>query len=285
MRMEEMILDNTNVKELFNLEGKVALISGGAQGLGLQFAEALAEAGAAVAMTSRTLEKAMAVAEQIASSRNVPALGLCLDVTSEDSWCEAVERTMETFGRIDILVNNAGGRRTTTGFSTDRDPSELFLEGRSLADWQYTIDTNLTGVFLGCRAVSAIMKKAGSGKIINIASIDGVRARDLRIYKDTGLSPTVPDYLATKAGVINLTCGVAVALAPFGINVNCISPGGFQRGQPEEFIKNYTYKVPLGRMGRDGIDLKGAIVFCASAASDYMVGHNLVIDGGMTIWS
>jgi NAD(P)-dependent dehydrogenase (short-subunit alcohol dehydrogenase family) len=283
--MEDSILENTNVKDLFNLEGKVALISGGAQGLGLQFAEALAEAGAAVAMTSRTLEKARAAAQQVASSRNVPALGLCLDVTSEDSWREAVEKTMETFGRIDILVNNAGGRRTTTGFSTSCDPSELFLEGRSLADWQYTIDTNLTGVFLGCRAVSVIMKKAGSGKIINIASIDGVRARDLRIYKDTGLSPTVPDYLATKAGVINLTRGVAVALAPFGIHVNCISPGGFQRGQPEEFIKNYTYKVPLGRMGRDGLDLKGAIVFCASPASDYMVGHNLILDGGMTIWS
>ncbi len=276
---------DTHVMKLFSLKGKTALISGGAQGLGLQFAQALAEAGADVVLTSRTLEKAQAAAKTLAEEKGVRALGLCLDVTSEEMWDLAVQKTLETFGRLDILVNNAGGRRVTTGFSAAKDPAELFLEGRSLADWQYTLDTNLTGVFLGCRAAAPVMKKAGSGKIINIASIDGVRARDLRIYIDTGLSPTVPDYLATKAGVINLTRGVAVALAPHGIQANCISPGGFLRGQPEAFVKNYEAKVPLGRMGQDGLDLKGAIVFCASAASDYMVGHNLVIDGGMTIWS
>ena len=274
----------THINELFNLKGKVALITGGSQGLGLQAAQALAEAGADIALTSRIAEKAQAAAEELAIAKNVKAIGIALDVTNEDSWKQAVQQVLDTFGHIDILINNAGGRRATTVQIDGQDPAALFLEGRSLSDWQFTMDSNLTGVFLGCRAVAPCMKKAGSGKIINIASIDGIRARDLRIYKDTGLSPTVPDYLASKAGVINLTRGVAVVLAPYGINVNCISPGGFFRGQPELFVKNFEENVPLGRMGRDGVDLKGAIVFCASAASDYMVGHNLVIDGGFTIW-
>lgn len=277
-------MTETHIHELFNLEGKVALITGGSQGLGLQAAQALAEAGADIVLTSRILEKAQQAAGELAIAKSVRVIGISLDVTSEDSWNQAVRQTLDMFGRIDILINNAGGRRVTTIQVRGQDPAELFLEGRSLSDWQFTMDSNLTGVFLGCRAVAPCMKQAGSGKIINIASIDGIRARDLRIYKDTGLSPTVPDYLASKAGVINLTRGVAVVLAPYGIHVNCISPGGFFRGQPELFVKNYEEDVPLGRMGRDDADLKGAIVFCASAASDYMVGHNLVIDGGFTIW-
>ena len=274
-----------NVKNLFDLGGKVGVITGGAQGLGLQAVQALAEAGANIVLTSRTIEKAQNAAAFLEASQKVKAIGLPLDVTSEESWNQLINKTLEAFGRIDVLINNAGGRRVTIDNSNRKDPGELFLEGRSLADWQYTMDVNLTGVFLGCRAVAPVMKKAQCGKIINLASIDGIRARDLRIYKDTGLSPTVPDYLACKAGVINLTRGIAVALAPYGINVNCISPGGFFRGQPEEFVKNYEYKVPLGRMGCEGQDLKGVFVFCASVASDYMVGHNLVIDGGITIWS
>ena len=128
------------------------------------------------------------------------------------------------------------------------------------------------------------MKRAGRGKIVNIASSDGIVGRDLRVYENTGLNPTVPDYLAGKAGVINLTRGLACVLAPFGIYVNAISPGGFFRNQPKQFVENYSRQIPLGRMGRDGIDLKGAILFCASMASDFMVGHNLVIDGGLTAW-
>lgn len=274
-----------NVNDLFDLSGKVAIITGGVQGLGLQAAQALAEAGANIVLTSRTCEKAIEAAVVFEKEEMVKTLGLSLDVRSEESWDQLVEKTLEVFGQIDILINNAGGRRVTVNRSLEKDPGELFLEGRSLADWQYTIDVNLTGVFLGCRAVAPVMKKAHKGKIVNIASIDGIRARDLSIYKNTGVSPTVPDYLASKAGVINLTRGVAAILAPYGINVNAISPGGFFRDHPEKFVQNYIKRVPLGRMGQDGLDLKGAILFCASAASDYMVGNNIVLDGGFTIWS
>lgn len=275
----------TPITELFSLKGKVALITGGCAGLGAQAAEALAEAGAAVVITSRTAEKAQKAAADLAERTGAITAGIALDVTSEDNWAQAVKSVCEAFGGLNILVNNAGGRRVTeTGFTANMDAAALFLEGRSVADWQYTLDTNLTGVFLGCRAVAPIMKAAGRGKIINLASIDGIRGRDLRIYEGTGLSPTVPDYLASKAAVINLTKGIAVALAPYGICVNSIAPGGFQRGQGEAFVRNYSDCVPLGRMGNDMTDLKGAFLFCASAASDYMVGHNLVIDGGFTAW-
>jgi len=108
--------------------------------------------------------------------------------------------------------------------------------------------------------------------------------RDLELYRETGQSATVPDYLASKAGVINLTRALAVALARYGIAVNCISPGGFERGQPTAFVTRYSSMFPIGRMGRDGIDLKGPIVLLCSRASDFMVGHNLVVDGGFTAW-
>jgi gluconate 5-dehydrogenase len=128
------------------------------------------------------------------------------------------------------------------------------------------------------------MKQQGGGKIVNIASTDGMLGRDLELYRDSGQSPVVPDYLASKAGVINLSRGLAVALAPYAIYVNCISPAGFQRGQPPAFVAKYSRMFPIGRMGRDGVDLKGPIVLLCSKASDFMLGHNLVVDGGFTAW-
>ena len=166
----------------------------------------------------------------------------------------------------------------------DLDMAAYFLENRLPEDWRRVVDVNLTGVFLGCRSVAPAMKEACKGKIVTIASADGLLGRDLRVYENTGLNPTVPDYLAAKAGVINLTRGVAVVLAHFGINVNCISPGGFFRNQPPRFVEQYTRMFPIGRMGRDGVDLKGAVLFLCSKASDFVVGHNLVVDGGFTAW-
>jgi len=274
-----------NVWDLFRLNGDVAIVTGGARTLGLQAAQALAEAGANVVVTSRSAESAERAAAQLAEANKVDALGVQLDVREEAGWDALIERVAERFGRIDVLVNNAGGRRVQVREQPVKlDLLEEFLEKRDLEEWQYTIDVNLTGVFLGCRAVAPIMRKQRKGKIINIASTDGMVGRDLDCYKDTGLSPTVADYLASKAGVINLTRGVACALARHNVNVNAISPAGFYRGQPEAFVENYCRLIPLGRMARDGIDLKGAILFCASEASAFMTGHNLVIDGGYTAW-
>jgi NAD(P)-dependent dehydrogenase (short-subunit alcohol dehydrogenase family) len=278
------VTTKVNVRQLFDLTGKIALVTGG-NNLGYDAAEALAELGATVVVTRRKQEEADKTAALLASDTGAEVTGAELEVTDEDSWKKVVGDLISQYGKIDILVNNAGGRKVSVVPETvEGDPSFEFLETRLLEDWKYTMDANLTSVFLGCRTVAPYMKKARSGKIINMASIDGIVGRDLRIYQGSGLSPTVPDYLASKAGVINLTKGIGVSLAPFGIYVNSISPGGFKRSQPDQFVENYTKLVPLGRMGRDRIDLKGSIAYLATAASDYTVGHNLVIDGGLTSW-
>ena len=128
------------------------------------------------------------------------------------------------------------------------------------------------------------MTKQGHGKIINIASIAGVLGRDRRMYEKNGLAGQSIDYAAAKAGVIGMTRDMAAYLTPMGIYVNAISPGGFNRDLPKGFVKSYCERTPLGRMGRDGIDLKGAILFLAAPASDYVTGQNLIVDGGFTIW-
>lgn len=275
---------NPTVQQLFDLHGRVAIVTG-VRNLGYDAAEALAELGASVVVTTRDKERSEAVAKKLSKEKNVTSVGMKLEVTDEMDWKEVVEETVKQFGKIDILVNNAGGRSPSlTNSDIVEDMSIGFLEGRSVESWKSTVNVNLTSVFLGCRAVAPYMKKERYGKIINMASADGMVGRDLNLYKGTGISPTVPDYLASKAGVINLTRGVAVVLAPFGINVNSISPAGFFRGHRKEFVGKYTKLIPLGRMARDGIDLKGAIAYLASNASDFVVGHNLVMDGGWTAW-
>jgi len=276
------------IHELFDLTGQVALVTG-ARHLGYDAAEALAELGATVVLTSRDPGRAAEWAERLNQERGTAAVGaavgVALEVTDPESWRRVVAGIEERYGRLDVLVNAAGGRSPSkVRPQRIEDMAADFLEGRDVEAWRTTLDTNLTGVFLGCRAAAPLMKRRRRGKIISLASIDGMVGRDLELYNGAGLSATVPDYLASKAGIIGLTRGVAVALAPHGIQVNSISPGGFERGQPEEFVRRYAARVPLGRMGRDGVDIKGAVAFLATAASDYVTGHNLVVDGGWTAW-
>jgi len=274
----------TTIHQLFNLSGKVALVTG-SRNLGYDMAEALAELGATVIVTSRDQAIAEQHAALLAGTTGANVKGMALEVSNEQSWQHVIASIVQKYEKIDILVNNAGGRKVTNQAENHIDSIVAqYVEQRELEEWKQSLDNNLTSVFLGCKTVTPYMKEAGYGKIINIASIDGIVGRDLRIYQNTGFAPTVPDYLACKAGVIQLTKGYAVALAPYGIYVNAISPGGFERNQPQSFIANYSQLVPLQRMGRDRIDIKGAIAYLASAASDYTVGHNLVVDGGLTTW-
>lgn len=278
-------MTSPTVQQLFDLTGQLAIVTGGARNLGWQIAEALAEVGASVVVTARRAEAAVAAADKLAAEKKVHALGLALEITQEESWSALVEQVMREFGRIDILVNNAGGRDAKAVVQRADVPLDVpFLEERPLEEWRRIVEVNLTSVFLGCRAVVPVMKKNRHGKIVNIASTDGMLGRDLELYQGSGQSASVPDYLASKAGVINLTRGLAVALAGYGIYVNCISPAGFQRGQPPAFVEKYSQMFPLKRMGRDGIDLKGPVVLLCSAASDFMVGANVVVDGGFTAW-
>lgn len=263
------------VLSMFDLGGKVALIIGGAVNLGFDAACVLAAAGADVAITSRQRERSSASAADIQRRYGVEALALELDHTDPGQVEAAVAQAHGWKGRIDVLVNNAGG-------GSGNRPGNLLL--REPDEIARLIQVNLTGTLYCARAVGRIMAEQGGGKIINIGSIAGIVGRDRRMYDRSGMNGQPIEYAAAKAGVIGMTRDLAGFLSPKGVYVNCISPGGFARNLPEIFERDYSDRTPLGRMGRDGIDLKGAILFLASPASDYVTGHNLVVDGGFSVW-
>ncbi len=261
---------------LFSLKGKVAVITGGARNLGFAMASALAEAGASVVLTSRTLPAARLAAASIESRFGRPALALALDQRRPQSVAKAFAAAQRWQGRIDILINNAGG-------NTSLGPRDLL--SREPSDAEELIQTNLAGVLHCCQAAARIMVRQRQGRIINIASIAGLVGRDRRLYKRCKINGQAVDYAAAKAGVIGLTRDLAAVLAPDGITVNAISPGGFARDDlPRSFVRSYSLQTPLGRMGREDTDLSGAVVFLAADASAYITGHNLVVDGGFSVW-
>ncbi|HOZ48054.1 MAG TPA: SDR family oxidoreductase [Candidatus Hydrogenedentes bacterium] len=266
-----------NAMDLFDLSGKVAVITGGARTLGYDMALALAEAGADVAITSRELEAARKSAETIAQATGRRTLAVQCDVRFEDQVEKMADAVLAEFGRIDILVNNAGNVTST--------PENKPMEQRPTDAWEYTIDVNLKGTFLCTKHVVAkAMKPARQGVIINIASVAGMLGKDHRVYRDTPMGGVTIDYAAAKGGVINMTREMACWLAQYNIRVNSISPGGFWRNHSETFTRQYSYLVPMGRMGQDGKEVKGAALFLASEASSYVTGINLPVDGGMTAW-
>ena len=265
------------IQELYNLNGTVALVTGAARNLGFDMAVALAEAGADIAITSRTLENAQASAHRISKDTGRRVCGFACDVRDEEQVEKLIDDVLSSFGRIDILVNNAGNVVST--------PENAPMEVRSLEQWNLTIDVNLKGVFLCSKhAVARAMKPAKKGVIINISSIAGMIGKDRRHYLGTDMGGATIDYHAAKGGVISMTRDMAVYLAQYNIRVNCISPGGFWREHSQRFTEQYSKSVPMGRMGQDGKELKGAAVFLASEASSYVTGINLPVDGGMTAW-
>ena len=259
------------------LRGKACLITGAAHRLGRASALALAQAGADVAITSRLLDHAQQSAERIAQETGKRAKGFQCDVRDESNVTSVVDAVLREFARIDILVNNAGNVSST--------PDTAQIEKRPFELWRETLAVNLDGVFLCSRAVLArSMMPARSGNIINIASTTALAGKDRRIYRDTTMGGATVDYHAAKGGVLAMTRDMAVYLAQFGIRVNSICPGGFWRGHSETFTRQYSELVPMGRMGIDGKEMKGAVVFLASEASSYVTGANLAIDGGLTAW-
>jgi NAD(P)-dependent dehydrogenase (short-subunit alcohol dehydrogenase family) len=262
-----------SVFEMLRLNGRVAMVTGGGQNLGLDMAHALAEAGADLVITSRDMDKVAQRAAEIRRDLGVRVLPLGLDATDAAGVDAAFDRVMAEFGRLDVLVNNCGGGKGKEAFE-DR-PRNL---------WEHVVAINLTATYLCCQRAVRIMKKQRYGSIINIASMSGMIGRDRWVYEGSDMTPNSVDYTAVKAGVIGMTRDLAAYLGAWGIRVNSISPGGFERGQPAEFIRRYNKQTILGRMGRDGRDLKGAVLLLASDAGDYITGHNLVVDGGFTAW-
>jgi gluconate 5-dehydrogenase len=256
-----------HVSELFKLEGKVAIVTGGATGIGRQMAGALAEMGANVVVCARDVARCEQAAAELEST-GVRALGLACDVRSEADIASVVGRTHAEFGRIDVVVNNAG----TVWVDW---PEETPTEG-----WQKVVDVNLTGPFFLSRAVGPIMIGQKSGRIINIASVAGLKGAPAEILNAVS-------YHATKGGLIAFTRDLACKWARHGITVNAIAPGWFPTEMTGSLLSAHQETlldhVPLRRLGGEN-DLKGAVVFLASDAGAYVTGHTLVVDGGESAW-
>jgi gluconate 5-dehydrogenase len=263
------------IPEMFNLNGKVAVVTGGARDLGYDMAEVLAEAGCDLVITSRGLAPAESAAARLRAKYSREVLPLALDVKDPDHVKEFARTAAQWKEHIDILINNAGGGAGAGQNLFERSPEHM-LEVVSL---------NVLGTLYCCREIGQFMAKQRHGKIINVGSIAGMVGRDRRMYEKSKMMGQPSDYAAAKAGIIGLTRDLAALLGPQGVCVNCISPGGFERSKmPQSFVAAYSDRTPLGRMGRDGVDLKGAALFLASAASDYVTGQNLAVDGGFSIW-
>jgi NAD(P)-dependent dehydrogenase (short-subunit alcohol dehydrogenase family) len=265
--------DNRTIQQLFDLTGRVAIVTGGAGLLGKQFSKALVEAGAKVVIASRNQENCQTWVDQLRTD-GYDALALPLDVTDPESSKALVAATLAHYGRLDILVNNAYTR------GVPAPPEELTPES-----WRTWIDAGLSGAFYCAQAAVHPMLAQGRGSIINIGSIYGVGGTDVRMYPPGMPVNASAAYGAIKGGIVNLTRSLAVVWATKGVRVNCISPGGFPGDGiiNEEFAQNFQAKIPLGRMG-NSTDLKGAVVFLASDAAAYVVGQNLLVDGGWTAW-
>lgn len=276
-----------SVKDLFDLTGRVAIITGGAGMLGMQHSMAIAETGGHAVVADISAEAATKSAGQISDQYGVEALGVCVNITDKSQVEGMVAAAISKFGRIDILINNAA-LTVKGGGQSSRDYFAPF-EDYPLDLWQAALDVNLTGMFLCCQAVGKLMVNQRSGVILNIASDVGNISPDHRIYEGavnphTGESFNTPvAYATTKAGVINFTRYLATYWADKGIRVNCISPGGVYADHDPEFVKNLTSRIPLNRMAHV-YEYKGAVLFLVSDASSYMTGANLIVDGGRTAW-
>jgi gluconate 5-dehydrogenase len=252
------------VQELFDLTGKVAIVTGGGSGLGRQMAEALAESGADVVLCARKAERCEQTADEL-SGLGIRAIGMACDIRDPEQIQAVVDRTVDELGRVDILVNNSG---TSWGAS----PEDIPLEG-----WQKVIDVNLTGAFVFAQSAGRVMIEQGDGgKIVNVASVAAFRGAPQEAMN------ALP-YNASKGGLVALTIDLAVKWAPHRINVNAIAPGWFPTELSGSTIdagrEAFLRRIPLGRFG--GVDdLKGTVAFLASAASDYVTGTTIAVDGG-----
>jgi NAD(P)-dependent dehydrogenase (short-subunit alcohol dehydrogenase family) len=252
-----------HVKDLFDLTGKTAIVTGGGRGLGTQIAEGLAEAGANVVVCSRKLDACVEVSEGL-NRLGVDSFALKCDVTNPEDVKNVVEQTFEKFGRIDILVNNSGASWGAP------------VEDMPLEAWKKVIDVNVTGTFLMSQAVGRVMLEQKSGKIINIASVAGLKGSNPKYMNAIG-------YNTSKGAVITFTKDLAVKWGPQGIYVNAIAPGFFptkmSKGLLDQGGQEILAGTPLRKFGSEN-DLKGVALFLAAPASDFMTGDIVVVDGG-----
>jgi NAD(P)-dependent dehydrogenase (short-subunit alcohol dehydrogenase family) len=256
-----------NIRNLFNLKGKVILVSGGAGLYGQCISEGLAEADGTVIIASRNLDKCKAVAHDFCE-KGLDVHALEVDQSDHDSVIRLKNDILDKFGRLDVFVNNSVAR-----------PMKSYED--SLANFDRSMKVNATGMMDILREMGELIcRNETGGSIINISSMMGMFGPDISNYEGTDMGCPPPDYFFHNAGLINLTRYLARFFAGKNVRVNCVSPGGLFNNQPERFIENYCKKVPLGRMAnRD--DIKGLMVLLASDAGAYINGENILMDGGM----
>lgn len=278
--------------DLFNLQGKVAAVTGGSGLLGAEFCRTLAEAGAQVVVVDINAAAATAVANRLTGS-GLKSLAIPTDITNPESVKYLVAETLACYGRLDILVNSAA---LDPKFDPQHQPGNLSegagtgaFESFPLSAWKQAVDVNLTGAFLCCQAAVQPMLAQGGGVMINVASMYGLVGPDQRLYEKPDQPPVAPRqykpvyYTVTKAGILGLTHYLAAYYAGKNIRVNALTPGGVYNGHDEQFVRAYSSRSILGRMARKD-EMNGALLFLASEASSYMTGANLVVDGGWTAW-
>jgi NAD(P)-dependent dehydrogenase (short-subunit alcohol dehydrogenase family) len=269
-------------KNLFDLSGKTAVVTGGLGILGRRFCQGFAEFGASVAVVDLDGGKAAEYARELSNEFGVDAEGIECDVSDPSSVQTMVQTAVKRFGQVNILHNNAASK------SADLDAFFATFEEYSLEEWRKIMAVNIDGMFLVAQAIGRRMIEQGTGgSIIQTASIYGILASDKRIYEGSFYlgrqigNPGV--YSTSKAAVVGLTKYLAAHWADKRIRVNTLTPGGVESGQNETFKERYSARVPLGRMAR-GEEMVGTVIYLASDASSYVTGQNLVVDGGLSVW-
>jgi NAD(P)-dependent dehydrogenase (short-subunit alcohol dehydrogenase family) len=273
------------VPAMFDLSGRVAVLTGGAGLLGRQYTRTLLSAGARVLVAD--IDGTAASREAAAAVRDAggEAVGEAVNVASQADVRRMVRAVLDRWGRLDILVSNAAIDAKADTLA-DQALAGTF-EDFPLDLWQQAVDVNLTGTVLCAQEAGRVMVRAGRGVIVNVSSTYGIVAPDQRLYqrdgeeRQTRFKPA--SYAVTKAAVAHLTRYLAAYWGPSGIRVNTLTPHGVFNGHDEQFLRRYNERTPLGRMARVD-EMNGPLLFLVSDASSYMTGANLVVDGGWTAW-
>ena len=260
------------IRELFDLSDRVAIVTGGGTHLGRAMATALGELGAAVYIASRRVELCEQVASELRDA-GIDCVGLGCDVTVESQVEALVRRVTEDRGRLDVMVCNAGGSATTT-----------YIPDADVEEFRTTLEMNATSTYICAQAAARVMIPQRSGAIITLSSIHGFLSNDKRFYDGFEFNRSGPPYQAAKGAVINLTRSLATELGEHGITVNCLSPGQIPKeSTPPIMAERARDSQPLRHNGTPD-DVKGAVALLASSAGSWITGHNLVVDGGWSIW-
>lgn len=265
-----------SLREMMSLDGRVALVTGGAGHIGRAIAAGLAELGATIALVDIAASAGSNLAAKLAADYSVQAAMFSCDFEQAESVRDLPRRVREAFGRIDIIVNCAAfvGTSGLEGWAVP-------FAQQSDATWRRAIEVNLTAPFVLIQAAADDLARSGYGSVINISSIYGLTGPDWRLYEGTPLGNPAA-YAASKGGLLQMTRWLATTMAP-KVRVNAVAPGGVFRATPEPFLSRYKARTPLARMARED-DMKGAVAYLASDLSAYVTGQCIAVDGGWTAW-